>query len=106
MAARASGRSLDLWAVLATVAFALCSASAIWVLAPRDLAMSFRGESLVAASDTRDADVTEGYRAARTWIERQLEQNRGALDSLSKWLTRSCVLLAIEVVLWTMSITV
>jgi hypothetical protein len=106
LGAHIAGRSLDVWASLATVAFVLCSGTAIWVLIPRDFAFAFNGGDLMAATDARDvAALAESYRAVCRWIEPRLELNRRTLDGLASWLTRACVLLAIEVVLWTMSIT-
>jgi hypothetical protein len=106
LGAGVSGRSLDLWAVLATISFALCFASAIWVLVPRDLYLAFGGRQLMADGDRAQAlDVSEGYRATCRWIEPQLELNRRALDRMAEWLTASCVLLAAEIVLWTISLT-
>ena len=49
-------------------------------------------------------DVAQAYRAAGIWIE-PLDRNRNKLSRMSGWFTVSCVLLAAEVVLWTLSIT-
>ncbi|MFI4991493.1 MAG: hypothetical protein ACHQHO_11350 [Solirubrobacterales bacterium] len=105
LGARIGGHPPDLWAVLATIAFVLCSGCAIWVLIPRDLVLSFGGEGLIAESDDRHSvEVAEGYRAACGWIEPRLDRNRRVLDGLADWLTRGCLLLAVEVVLQTISI--
>jgi hypothetical protein len=99
-------RSLDIWATLAVIAFVLCVASAVWVLLPRDLKLSLRGNELIAMSDARDVrDVAEGYRSACDWAAPQLELNRSTLARMSRWLTCACLLLAIEVVMWTISLT-
>ena len=50
-------------------------------------------------------DVSEAYRAAGIWIASLLESNRNAIADLSDWFTVSCGLLAIEVILWTISLT-
>jgi uncharacterized membrane protein YhdT len=50
-------------------------------------------------------DVTEAYRAAGIWIEPYLDSNRDKIARLSSWFTASCMLLALEVILWTISIT-
>jgi hypothetical protein len=102
---RAAGHSLDAWALLATLAFALCSASAIWVLLPRDLALSFNGGELLAAGDARGLSaLADGYRTACDWIEPHMELNRRTLDRLANWLTFACILLSAEVILQTISI--
>ena len=106
LGARSSHTSLDLWAVLALVAFVLCLASAIWILLPHKMVFAFRGEALLAESDRAGVkDVTEAYRAAGRWIEPNLDANRDTLGSLSAWFTVSCTLLAVEVILWTISLT-
>lgn len=106
LGADVAGRALDLCAVLATISFALCFACAIWVLAPRELHLDFGGLSLMAAGDRSQAlDVTQGYRATCRWIEPQLELNRQTLERMAEWLTLSCILLAAEIVLWTISLT-
>src|SRR3978361_2268471 len=51
VAARLGGRSLGAWTVPASIAYVLCFASAIWVLLPRDLVLSFSGAELLAAGD-------------------------------------------------------
>jgi hypothetical protein len=105
LAARVGAGSLDLWTALATIAFVLCSSAAIWVLAPRDLALSFGGHDLITVSDARDVTaVAEGYRAVCSWIEPRLERNRRVLYGLAGWLSVACVLLAVEVALQTISI--
>jgi hypothetical protein len=106
LGARSGHTSLDLWAVLALVAFVLCLASAIWILLPHKMVFAFRGDALLAQSDKLGVDdVAEAYRAAGLWIEPDLNANGDQLGSLSTWFTVSCVLLAAEVILWTVSLT-
>jgi uncharacterized membrane protein YhdT len=103
---RTGDHPLNVWAGLATISFALCFACAIWVLLPRNLFVSLGGAELMADADiVRAPDINDGYRAASTWIEPYLEQNCRTIDRLADWLTVSCVLLAIEVVLCTTSVT-
>ncbi|MDE3134641.1 MAG: hypothetical protein KGL15_11275 [Acidobacteriota bacterium] len=98
--------SLGGWGVGALVVFVLCLASAIWVLLPHELTFAFRGEALLAVSDHEGVeDVTEAYRAAGIWIEPYLDSNRDTIATLSSWFTASCMLLAGEVILWTISVT-
>jgi hypothetical protein len=102
---KANHGSLDVWAILALGAFVLCLASAIWILLPHKLVFAFRGDALLAESDHRGVqDVTEAYRAAGIWIEPNLDSNRDRIANLSSWFTVSCGLLAIEVILWTISV--
>ncbi len=106
LGARLEGQPLDDRGVLATVAFALCFGSAIWVLVPRDLGLSFRGGFLTEVrGQDRELDDEDGYRAMCAWMEPQLELNGRQLDRLGEWLTVSCLLLAIEIILWTISLT-
>jgi hypothetical protein len=106
LGAHVGGRPLDGWSVTATLAFALCSGSAIWVLMPREIVLSIGGEELMADADRRNSSqVAEGYRAVCSWLGPQLELNRRRIDRLGDWMTLSCALLAIEVILWTISIT-
>jgi hypothetical protein len=97
--------SLGVWGVLAMVAFALCVGSAIWVLLPHAFVFAFRGETLLAESDHRGvSDVVEAYRTAGIWVQPHLEANRNKIADLSDYLAASCVLLAVEVILWTLSL--
>jgi hypothetical protein len=80
--------------------------SAIWVLLPHEFVFAFRGEALLAESDHRGVhDVTEAYRAAGLWTAPHLRTNASKIAALSSWLTASCVLLASEIILWTLSVT-
>lgn len=104
--ATAGSGGLGAWAILATVSFALCFASAIWVLLPHELVVALGGDELLAEADRRKIrDLPEAYRAVGSWTEPRLQANRQKLDRLANWLTVSCVLLAIEVILWTISLT-
>lgn len=52
--------SLDGWTILAMIAFALCVASAIWILVPHAFVFAFRGQALLGESDQLDvSDVAE-----------------------------------------------
>jgi hypothetical protein len=105
LGAKVNHGTLDVWAVLALIAFVLCLATAIWVLLPHRLVFAFRGEALLAESDHQDVqDVAEAYRAAGIWIEPHLDVNAEKIGELSEWFTISCGLLAAEVILWTVSL--
>jgi len=105
LGATASRGALDAWAVLALIAFALCLASSIWVLLPHELVFAFRGDALLAESSRREVeDVTEAYRALSGWLGPILDTNSKKISALSDWFTVSCILLAAEVILWTVSL--
>jgi hypothetical protein len=106
LGSRGAGRGLNPWMGVAVIAYALCAAVAIWVLLPRDLAFSFRGNELIVTSEALDVDdVVDGYRVACGWIEPHLEVNRSSLAGISRLLTWACMFLAIEVVMLTISVT-
>jgi hypothetical protein len=105
LGAKVGHGSLDALAIFALIAFVLCLGSAIMVLLPHELVFAFRGEALLGISDQEGVeDITEAYRAAGIWIEPYLDENRDKIASLSSWFTMSCVLLAAEVILWTVSV--
>jgi hypothetical protein len=100
-----SHSSPDSWGVLATVAFVACLGCAIWVLTPHKLVFAFHGAALLTLSDHGGPRaLPDGYRTAGSWIEPHLQSNRRTITGLSKWLTASCVLLAVELVLWILSV--
>lgn len=103
---KASHGSLDGWAITALITFVLCLASALWVLLPHEFVFAVRGETLLAETDLLGVEeVAQAYRAAGLWMEPHLDRNRVKLSRMSGWFTASCVLLAAEVVLWTLSLT-
>jgi hypothetical protein len=105
LGAKVNHGRLDVWAILALIAFVLCLGAAIWVLLPHRLVFAFRGEALLAESDHQGVeDVAEAYRAAGIWIEPHLDVNAEKIGELSEWFTVSCGLLAAEVILWTVSL--
>jgi hypothetical protein len=105
LGANAIHDSLDVWSALALASFGLCVASAIWVLRPHDLVFAFRGDAILRVSDSdRRHDVREAYRAASVWIEAHMDSNSCKVADLSTWLTVSCLSLAVEIVLWTISL--
>lgn len=103
--AKTSHGSLGAWGVIAMIAFALCVASAMWILLPHAFVFAFRGKTLLAESDHRGAsNVIDAYRIAGIWVEPYVESNHHKIASLSDWLATSCVLLVAEVILWTLSL--
>lgn len=106
LAAKVSHGSLDTWAIFGLITFVMCLGCAIWVLLPHSLVFAFRGEALLGISDQRGVEeVAEAYRAAGIWIEPYLDANSEKIGQLSTWFTASCVLLAVEVIFWTISLT-
>jgi hypothetical protein len=60
---------------------------------------------LLGISDQQGVeDVAQAYRAAGIWVEPHLDANRNKIGQLSNWFTASCVLLALEVIFWTISV--
>jgi hypothetical protein len=105
LGAKVSLGALDVWGVLALVAFVACVCAAIYVLLPHKLVFAFRGQALLAASDHEGIDdVSEAYRAVGIWIAPILESNRDKIADLADWFTLSGGLLAVEVILWTVSL--
>ncbi len=103
--AKTSHGSLGALGVLAMISFALCLASAIWILLPHAFVFAFRGKTLLAESDHRGAsNVIDAYRIVGIWVEPYVESNRRKIASLSDWLAASCALLVAEVILWTLSL--
>lgn len=75
--AKTSHGSLGALGVLAMVSFALCMASAIWILLPHTFVFAFRGKTLLAETDHRGvSNVMDAYRAAGIWVESHLETPR------------------------------
>ncbi len=105
LGAKVTSGSLDASAILAMVSFALCFGCAIWVLLPHDLAFAVGGEELLALSDEQDVrDVAEAYRTASSWLDPHVRSNNRTVAQLSSWLSVSCILLAVEVTMWTVSL--
>ncbi len=103
--ARTADGALDVYAILALLAFILCFGCATWVLLPQDFVLAAGGNELLAVSDGLGVrDVSDAYRSVGRWLEPALQANRRTVSRLSGWLTASCVLLAIEIALWTLSL--
>jgi hypothetical protein len=106
LGAKVSQGSLDAWSILALIAYVLCLGSGIWVLLPHSLVVAFRGDALLGLSDQQGVqEVAQGYRAAGIWMAPYVDANRDKIAQLSAWFTASCVLLAAEVIFWTISVT-
>jgi hypothetical protein len=105
LGAEAGRGTLNAWAVLGLASFVLCLGCAMWVLTAHELLVGFDGQLLLAASDHgRTTDISDAYRAVCAWIEHRLVFNRNKIARLSAWLSASSLLLAAEIVLWTISL--
>jgi hypothetical protein len=99
--------SLDVLGLLAMASFALCCACAVWVLLPHGLVFVLSGDALLRLSDeSAVSEVGAAYRAATTWVEQLVRLNRAKIALLDECFTVSCLLLAAEVALWTIALTV
>jgi hypothetical protein len=97
--------SLDVFAIAALISFAFCSGSATWVLLPHRFVFAFPGDELLGPTGYEPLrDVADAYGAVGAWVEPHLQANKVKLGGLSSWLTISCVLLAVEIILWTISV--
>jgi hypothetical protein len=84
---------------------AVDASSAIWVLLPHPFSFAFGATALLGQSDhVGGVEVKEGYRAAVLWMDPSITANRDAIERLSNWFSVSCACLALEVVLWTISL--
>jgi hypothetical protein len=102
----AGGPSLGAWPILATLSYAFCFATSLWLLLPHGLVLSFGGTRLMVDGDSEQvADVAEGYRAVSRWIEPHVRRNHRVIDRLADWLAVSRLLLAVEVIAYTISLT-
>lgn len=107
LAAAAHRGSLSFCNVTAMGCFALCAVSAISVLLPHRFVFAFRGAALLRSGVDRSgshAYESETYRAAGMWIEPQIQANRKRITALEELVAASCVLLAVEVMLWTIAV--
>jgi hypothetical protein len=107
LAVAAQRGSLSFCDVAATGCFAICAMSAISVLLPHQFVFAFRGAALLRAGTDRSGPHSyedEAYRAAGMWIEPQIHANRKRITALEELVTASCILLAVEVLLWTFAV--
>jgi hypothetical protein len=96
---------LGMWGLLAVASFALCTASAIWVLIPHGFVFALGGEAILETdAHGRSRGMIETYRAVNTWSRPYLRANSDRLARLSGWLTASGLLLGIEIVLWAINV--
>lgn len=75
------------------------------MLLPHRFVFAFGGEVLLEAeAHAGIRDLARAYRAADIWIEPHLHANDVGLAGLSSWLTVSCVLLTVEIILSAVSL--
>jgi hypothetical protein len=101
----AKNGSIDTPAVLAIVAYVACVGAAVYVLLPHELVLEFRGSVVNELEYERGGGLEAAYEAVTEWLEDFHESNAGALRALGRWYTVACAALAVEVVLWTLSVT-
>jgi hypothetical protein len=97
--------AVDTTAVLAIIAYVACVSAAIYVLLPHELVLEFRGSVVNKIEEELGGGLEAAYEAVTGWLEDFHRDNRAKLDVLGRWYTASCAALAIEVVLWTLSVT-
>lgn len=104
--AKTTHGALGGWGISAMICFAFCAVSAIWVILPHPFAFAFRGMNVVAGQDFGDTDDLPGaYRSATVWMQAIQRVNQNTIGGMSNCLTLACVLLAAEIILWTVSLT-
>ena len=107
LATAARNGSVGFLELAATACYALCSISAISVLLPHPFVFAFRGAALLRAATAQSGgreDSDQAYRAADRWVEPRVFANRRRITVLEELVTVSCVLLATEVILWTVAV--
>ncbi len=98
---RAMHGGLELPVALAMLAFVLALLSSLWVLLPHELAFAARGGDIFDATKPVDGtDLGEVYRDTAAWIDECVLANQTTLRQLALWLTVSCLLLSVEIVLF------
>ncbi|HTZ86439.1 MAG TPA: hypothetical protein VMB05_07210 [Solirubrobacteraceae bacterium] len=96
-----SRASLDLFGGLAMLAFVLTLLGSLWILLPHELGFSVRGWPVVDRSALVSApDLIDVYRQTAAWINDRVRENQTTLRELAVWLTVSCLLLSVEIVLF------
>jgi hypothetical protein len=98
--------TLDTVALLALIAYLVSAGAAVWTLLPHMLETQFRGSVLIEASRKASASDDETFEAVVKWFETIRDDNAMVLDKLTRWYVASAVALGIEVVLWTVALTV
>ena len=96
---------LDTTAVLAILAYVAAVGTAVYVLLPHKLVFEFRGSVITELEQEIGGGLQAAYTAVTEWFESFQDQNSLRLESLTRWYTASCVAVAVEVVLWTLSVT-
>jgi hypothetical protein len=95
---------LDTTAALAIVVYLACVGAAVYVLLPHSLVLEFRGSVVNELEEEIGGGLEAAYAALTDWLEGFHQENRAKLESLNRWYAASCVALATEVVLWTVSV--
>lgn len=107
-AAALEGGRLDVWSVIALLAFAAVVGSCVWIALPRRKAWRFSLSATVLLEDWADepksGDITLMTRFLATTLERNYHQNEDLLEGLYNWFTAAAVLLGVEVLAWALKL--
>jgi hypothetical protein len=104
LATHASANSV-IWTVALGLMFVISVGAAIVVLLPATLVFAYNGALILTAADAAgDDDVAHAYRAAVAWMQPDLARNREVISQLAKWFYVSAGALAVQVLLWTISL--
>ncbi|MEA2431194.1 MAG: hypothetical protein QOI19_1667, partial [Thermoleophilaceae bacterium] len=99
----AKGGTLDGFGLAAIAAYLGCVATSLYVLLPHELVLEFHGSVALDFAVEREADLPSTLRAVTGWLEEFHDTNRVVLRRLGRAYTAICILLGLEIVLWTAS---
>jgi hypothetical protein len=107
-AAALEAEQVNVWSVIALLAFAAVVGSCIWIALPRRKAWRFSLSATVLledwADEPRSGDVTLMTRFLATTLEHNYRQNEDLLEGLYNWFTAAAVLLGVEVLAWALEL--
>ena len=99
---------VDVWSVVALLAFAAVVGSCVWIALPRRKAWRFSLSASILledwADEPRSGDVTLMTRFLATTLERNYRSNEDLLEGLYNWFTAAAVLLGVEVLAWALEL--
>jgi hypothetical protein len=97
---------LNVWSVVALVAFTASIASATWVLLPKDkLIFSVEGSALYEGEIEADVfAIGETHRRLAYWLDGYHRDNEPKLDGLYRWYRLATAGLLVEVAFWSLQL--